>query len=77
MDRIKNETLKTTIYSGKITYRINGTKYTAEASNIMNNGSFAYSRTDVNEAGTVTATVFDESSRAVMYGQDQASRTLC
>jgi hypothetical protein len=47
--------MTTTIYAGKITYYINGKASTAEASDVMNNGSFRYSRTDVNEAGTVTA----------------------
>jgi hypothetical protein len=46
--------MTTTIYAGKITYDINGTATTAEASDVMKNGSFEYSRTDVNEAGTVT-----------------------
>ena len=54
VDRLKNKTLTTTIYSGMITYTVNGTATTAEASDVMSNGSFKYSRTDVNEAGTVT-----------------------
>jgi hypothetical protein len=54
VDKLKNTTITTTIYAGKITYFFNGTSTTAEASDIMSNGSFAYSRTDVNEAGTVT-----------------------
>jgi hypothetical protein len=55
VDRLNNKTMTTTIYAGKVTYTINGTATTAEASDVMNNGSFMYSRTDVNEAGTVTA----------------------
>lgn len=51
--------MTTTVYAGKVTYTINGTATTAEASDVMNNGSFVYSRTDVNEAGTVTAVVQD------------------
>lgn len=59
VDRLKNTTMTTTVYAGKVTYTINGTATTAEASDVMNNGSFVYSRTDVNEAGTVTAVVQD------------------
>jgi hypothetical protein len=55
VDRLSNTTMTTTIYAGKITYYIGGEATTAEASDVMNNGSFKYSRTDVNEAGTVTA----------------------
>jgi hypothetical protein len=54
VDRLRNTTTTTTIYAGKITYYVKGQATTAEASDVMNNGSFAYSRTDVNEAGTVT-----------------------
>jgi hypothetical protein len=59
VDRLRNTTMTTTIYAGKITYYINGTATTAEASDVMKNGSFKYSRTDVNEAGTVTAVGYD------------------
>jgi hypothetical protein len=51
--------MTTTIYAGKVTYTINNTATTAEASDVMANGSFEYSRTDVNEAGTVTAIIQD------------------
>lgn len=69
VDRLRNKTMTTTIYAGKVTYRINGTATTAEASDVMNNGSFVYSRADVNEAGTVTAAYYDGfiSARQVMY----------
>ena len=59
VDRLRNKTMTTTIYAGKVTYTINNTAITAEASDVMANGSFKYSRTDVNEAGTVTAIVQD------------------
>jgi hypothetical protein len=83
VDRVKNTTMTTTIYAGKVTYTISNRVTTAEASDVMSNGSFKYSRTDINEAGTVFVVDYDDinTQKQEMYmyvhTSRPASKTLC
>jgi hypothetical protein len=81
VDRVKNTTMTTTIYAGKVTYTINNRVTTAEASDVMSNGSFKYSRTDINEAGTVFAVDYDyintQQHEMYVHTSRPAFKTLC
>lgn len=54
VNKASNKTVTSTKYAGKITYTINYKVTTAEASDVMTDDKFVFSRTDINEEGTVT-----------------------
>ena len=64
MNQAANKTITTTRYAGKVTYTIDFKVHTAEASDVMTDTRFVFSRSDVNENGTVT---HKDMSGAVMY----------